>query len=850
MAELIAFESSWIWHPGWVEYTNGDSAGGFVHFKKSAVLESVPQTAVRLRITADTRYKLYVNSHLVSCGPVKGDEHRWFFDDVDIKPFLKPGHNHLAVHVLRFYHATLHASSFARMPVGGLRIVQLDEIAEVISLNGNETWETAIDHTVILRTDEPYDEFLHIFEQSDRSAPSPLDWVPAKPYRFQNSFGVTAPWKLHPRLIPFQSLSKLSARSVHNVRSVRSTEDWKVLLCNPSKDSSLCLPAGSSHAVELEFENHLTAFLALRFLSSGATGAALTITYSECYEDEPKLIPYVRVKSNRCDTTKGLYGPRDLYTLGGPHSPGLQYHSNEPHEEVIQPFHFRTFRFLTLQIQVPPGSDLVFKGLEVTKCIYPLRVVARFQADEAWAESLWDVSIRTLENCMHDCYEDCPFFEQLQYAFDTRSSSLFTYLVSGDDRLARQAMMQLHDSFQPMLGLTSSRAPFPKMQLQIIPHFSLYWICTVADHYEYYSDAEFITGFLPVCDAILGNFHSRILPGTGLVRDYSSPGFWEYVDWTAAWAPNGVPKAATRQGVSTYTNNLYAYTLKTLGSVLKHLDHRQRAEQYATRADQIVQAVQKHCYDGQFFTDGLASDVDRTQDYSQHIQIWAVLSGAALGETAVRILSQSFDQGDPVTQCPMQFDEDARPIAPIRSVGPDDPIRFTATSISFAFYKARAMAAAGADVYNKYFHDFWGLWREQLDNNLTTWAEDSVCVRSDCHAWGSVPISEFITEVAGVRPAAPGWSRISFTPRLSLFQKINVCVPVHGAWGSALIQVRWRRESDLSTNDVVIVELELKPDADISPPDIPIQVVLPNGFAEIRSSVQAISYRVNLRAAS
>ncbi|PVH82989.1 glycoside hydrolase family 78 protein [Cadophora sp. DSE1049] len=56
---------------------------------------------------------------------------------------------------------------------------------------------------------------------------------------------------------------------------------------------------------------------------------------------------------------------------------------------------------------------------------------------------------------------------------------------------------------------------------------------------------------------------------------------------------------------------------------------------------------------------------------------------------------------------------------------------------------------------------------KQEAENVTTWAEDAVNVRSDCHAWGSVPISDFITEVAGIKPTAPGWSRL-YHPNITL----------------------------------------------------------------------------------
>lgn len=80
------------------------------------------------------------------------------------------------------------------------------------------------------------------------------------------------------------------------------------------------------------------------------------------------------------------------------------------------------------------------------------------------------------------------------------------------------------------------------------------------DH-MFYDDKDFIRPFLPVMDAVLGYFHSRIDSGTDLVALKSSRDVWNSHDWTAQWRPYGIPPSVVKSGISSYTNSLYAYTL-------------------------------------------------------------------------------------------------------------------------------------------------------------------------------------------------------------------------------------------------------------------------------------------------
>ncbi|KAH8594502.1 Six-hairpin glycosidase-like protein [Bisporella sp. PMI_857] len=745
---MALHDRSWIWHPDWKEEPSEESAGGFVHFRKEVTITDIPPGAVIISVTADTRYKLYINSKLVHYGPVKGDSQMWFYDELDIRPYLRSGTNLFAIRVLRLYSKTRFGTSFPRMSLGGLRIKYIGDHRINFSVKSDETWETAIDLSSSLPVQKD-DMFLHIFESVDRRRDTELKWVPARQHKIFTAFGLASPWRLSPRMIPFSRLRLAEFQAIHNLESPLGRDAWESTLLG---DSQIRLPAGTIHHVEVEASHHLTAFLIFRFLKPQCSGSELKVTYSEWYEDPPKTVQF-RLKSNRRDTSKKLYGPQDSLIFNGNKDTAIEpvYHMEGEGVEEFAPFHFRTFRFIVLDIKVAEEADLVFLGTKITRTNYPLEIRAHFKVkdeDKSFpSQQLWDTSVLTLENCMHDCYEDCPFYEQLQYAMDTRSSILFTYYISGDDRLARQAIRQIGNSFQPALGLTASRSPCE--HLQIIPHFSLFWVCMLVDHFQHYGDAEFILEFLPICDAVLESFKRRLDPELGLVRCYESEEFWDFVDWAEAWKPRGIPSAGRRTRFQTFSSSLYAYTLQLLSSVLEINGRGELAAQYKARSGELIKLIKTHCYDGEFFTDGLAGKAVPKLDYSQHNQIWAILCGAITGEDATKLLSTSLSMPN-----------------------------FTTTSIAMAFYTLRALSLVEGDVYDTHFYEFWKPWLEQLEQNVTTWVEDNVSQRSDCHAWGSAPIYEFLAEVVGVKPLSPGWGSIAFKPRMKLFANLDAKVPI------------------------------------------------------------------------
>ena len=384
---------------------------------------------------------------------------------------------------------------------------------------------------------------------------------------------------------------------------------------------------------------------------------------------------------------------------------------------------------------------------------------------------------------------------------DTRSSALFQYHVNGDDRLARQAIIAFAASISPE-GVIEAR--FPSQGVQRITGFSLFWILQLFDHHMYFGDPEFTSKHLHTVDGVLG-FFDRQIGTNGLVQSLPSD-HWAFVDWVTRWSDTGdcepgVPLAGRQNGIFTYLSMLYAYTLEKGSRICKDLGRSDTAQEYARRRESLLQAVRQYCFDGKFFTDSLANGVSPSDDYSEHCQVWAVLSGATDDRLAQqKLLTDS---------C----------ILPTRA--------FSRCSYAMKFYAMRAYAHAG--IYDDIYHQSFSPWHKMLDQNLSTWEEDDVNARSDCHAWSALPVYEYLSEVSGIKPDESGWGTMIFAPRIRLYSKAHIVVPLGN---KGIAEVKWSKDPD----GVVRVRLSL-------PSKMNVVVHLPGSDSVLHQTVSSLDLK-------
>jgi hypothetical protein len=707
-----------------------------------------------VHISADTRYRLFVNGIPASFGPCKSYPTRWYYDSVDIASLLRKGVNMLAVRVLRLSPENTAATSIMRTSKPGLI---LHCAGTGINIDSDETWKTHRDGSVQLVPNSEWDfrlgpPFVSLWERSDGRL-APQHWLDAD---FNDAeWGNAVPSTMAAMMSPILDSRKLSPRPIPALTETPSTFD-RVACCSgsggPTKSEwealitsskPICIGSQATVTVDLEASELTTGFLELCLDQDGEDAATVTILASECYEGDMDQGSRSRTKGDRADPAGKLYGPTDTYICRG----------GENHYE---PFWWRAFRYVRLTIQTT-NSPLTIRSVRYRSTHYPLAVEAAVTSSSSSSptlDKLWRISLNTLRNCMHETYEDCPYYEQNQFAMDSRLQMLFTYAVSRDDRLARKTLHEFHASRRDD-GLLEAQFPAP-CRMTAIPAFSLYWVLMVHDHMRHFGDAGLVRQYLGTVDGVLEHF-ARLVGPLGLVGRFAGPEdeTWAFVDWVPEWrTPEhgfkgvAVPPAYFSCGAATVHSLLYAIALRSAADLVETCGRKCVADEYRSRAEELNAAVRRHCFDqGRgLFTDGPGS-----VELSQHTQVLAVLSGAAHADEAAALMR--------------------------RTVLEREDHGLVRTSLAMAFYVFRAASLAG--VYEELWDEMIKPWQVMMDQNLTTWAEFETNPRSDCHGWSATPMYEIVREIAGIKiPSSDINVPVVVEPRPTMVKALNGTFPV------------------------------------------------------------------------
>ncbi|WP_340113243.1 alpha-L-rhamnosidase N-terminal domain-containing protein [Maribellus mangrovi] len=706
------------WDASWVCVPEAEATdAGLYLFRKTINFDAVPDK-FEMRVTADNRYKLYINEKLVSLGPALGDIEHWNYETVDIAPYLKAGENIIAAEV--WNEGDLKPVSQFSYKTGFL-FQGIDDATKV--LNSNDSWKCIEDksYTPIRQRVRGYYaagagekiDMNHAVKGWKVLDFDDSNWKSAKAV-FERStrgmgFNTRGGWTLQPSVIPQMEMT------YQRLVSTRRTEGVTVPEKFPAEKVAFEVTANTTAKILLDQEVYTNAYPTLVF--SGGKNSTIVLTYAEALYGEDGA------KNNR----NGIEGK----TISGRMDTII---SDGSSNQSFTSLNWRTYRYVELQVETK-DSPLTIEDFYGTFTGYPFEMNAKLHSDDAELDKILDIGWRTARSCAVETYMDCPYYERLQYIGDARIQLFVSYFNSGDDRLAKNAL-NLMDNSRQKDGYTLSR--YPDTQNQVIATYSMWYVCMLHDYLMYGSDPEFLDDKLLGSRQIL-NYFISFVDDDGSLKNL--PG-WNFTDWATNWRMGMAP---TAEDGSTALLDLQLLLALQAGIDLENAEgSKEFAMMYESLANKMAATIKSKYWDA---SRNLFADTPDKKDFSQHTNSMAILAGLTTPEQNVKIAQQMLD---------------------------DESL--TQATIYFKYYLHLALAKAGM---GDDFLDWLDIWRKNIELGMTTWGETSEVetTRSDCHAWGASPNIEAYRIILGIESAAPYFKKVKIEPNLGDFEIISGEMP-------------------------------------------------------------------------
>ena len=750
-----------VWECKWVVCASVPKPPFITAYRRRFHLRAA--TSLRIHVSADERYELFLNGRRIGRGSEYGSGDNWFYETYELT--LPPGGHVLVAKVwslgllapqaqISVYPGFILAAAGAHGPLLGTGVADW-EAKRIEGVAFRDSCQTpAFGVGAMLDIDGA--AFPWGFETGAGNG-----WAPVIPLdnganalrRYSSAFRDGQYHLMTPAVLPAMLERNIQAGIVRFVGLAATAQTRQVAVRRRDHlknevppwnklfqgAGTVRVPPHTVRRIILDLGNYYCAYP--RLVTTGGRHSSIRVLWAEALYTEPDDRPKQNSKGNRNEIEgKFFIGIGDTFRPDG------------GRRRLFEPLWWRAGRYLEILVKTA-GEALVIERWMLGETRYPLSLESEFSCDDARLNNLIPLAIRSLQMCSHETYIDCPYYEQLMYAGDSRLKVLTTYMVTGDIRLPRKAIAMFDAS---RTGAGAIRAQYPSCRTQIIPSFALWWIGMVYDFAIWRDDPAFIRTMLPGIRALIEwmltyrNRDGLIQNSDGIRQAYFG---WNFIDWVKGWE-DGVPPGGWHD-VSAPINWHFALMLGTASELEAAFGDRDRARLLRMLcADQAARAFR-------MFWDkerGLLADDPAKRHFSEHTQCLALLSGQVMPPYRNRIIHGLLTDPD-----------------------------LARTTISYSHYLFETYRAIGAiDA----LFDRLTLWFKLDQQGLKTTPERPEPTRSDCHGWGTHPLYHYFATILGIRPAGLGFNAVHIAPQLG---------PLTSAQGKlvhpkGMIDVRFNRD--------------------------------------------------------
>ncbi len=378
-----------------------------------------------------------------------------------------------------------------------------------------------------------------------------------------------------------------------------------------------------------------------------------------------------------------------------------QYHIDVlPHRFVSE----RRNSFRYVRIKVIATSEkyrVVFKNVKLNYC----SAVSNINLEEGIDKKLNkinEVSVRTLQNCMQDVFEDGPKRDRRLWLGDLYLQAQANYHSFNNYDLVKRCLY-LFAGVPDQDGRVCANL-FVKPNViaddTYLFDYSLHFINTLADYYVKSQDRETVQDLYETAKKQIA-FAETHINSNNLVeeRDY----WWAFFDWQ-----DDLKKATAAQG-------LYLFTLKNMLILAKEFDL-EYVPILEKRYSELKSSALKYLYDENL--DLFICD----EQVSWHSQIWMILADVVEGEDAEKLLKRALNHRE-ITNVVTPFAQHFLVEAYLK-------VGDKCSAIKLIKEYWGTMVDLGADT-------FWELFN-QKDLEFSPYG--SHLANSYCHAWSCTPV--------------------------------------------------------------------------------------------------------------
>jgi len=364
---------------------------------------------------------------------------------------------------------------------------------------------------------------------------------------------------------------------------------------------------------------------------------------------------------------------------------------------------FRRFGLRYLEVFCEQPVQIASIGIRPTD--YPVRRLSK-QVGNPLRQRIYDVSVRTLELCMHDHYEDTPWREQALYAMDSRNQMLCGYYAFGEYAFPR-ANLLLMSKAEREDGLLS--ICFPNADRLTIPSFTLHYLTAVEEYTAYSGDVTLLKEIWPKLTALIHSFIGRMQDGC--VPNWTDKYHWNFYEWSDGLC--GSLLKETPPCTDAALNCLFSIALQKMQAMADVLGERAGYGELSARVNAAVYHTFFDAEAGCFFN----STLDRGT--SILVNALAILCGAVKGSEAEALA--------------------AKLTAPNH--------HWTPATLSMVCFLYDALLLVDREKYKPFIlQDIDSKYQKMLDAGATSFWEteigqsDFMDAGSLCHGWSSMPV--------------------------------------------------------------------------------------------------------------